>query len=331
VTDEEIDQPLGRARAWITLILLALGVALIIWMVERLGLTMTDVRSGFGRVGGWFVLILGLMLARFTLRSNAWLALTTARMPLASAVAATISGDALGNVTPLGLIASEPAKAIYLRHYAPPATTLASLAAENFFYSVSVAIYVIVASALLLGAVAVDSAVHVAGVTALGGMAMVLVAAAWLGWQKPAVASAVLSRVPIAVVGRLAGRVRAFEADAYGAVRHNGRALGTVAVSEAVFHLLSFFECWLAFYLLSGETSLAPAIIFDGFNRVVNIVFKFIPGRIGVEEGGTAVLAGAIGYAATDGFMLAVVRKVRTLVFAAIGLALWVRNSRGRA
>ena len=97
---------------------------------------------------------------------------------------------------------------------------------------------------------------------------------------------------------------------------------------ETAFHVLSLIECWLTFWLLTGVTSIVPALVYDGFNRVVNIVAKPIPGRMFVEEGGTAALARALGYDPASGFLLAVIRKIRMLVFAAIGLALWARRQR---
>src|SRR5262245_18598930 len=105
------------------------------------------------------------------------MALTPARVPLAAAVAATISGDALGNITPLGLAASEPPKALYLRRYGPPSQLLASLTAENFFYSVSVAIYIVVGGACLLEFFSLPEAVRTAGLVATLGMALVLAGA----------------------------------------------------------------------------------------------------------------------------------------------------------
>ena len=105
--------PTGRtARPALTLLLLALGVAILAWTVRQLGLDAQDIREGFTNVGAWFAAILALSGARFVLRARAWIALTGLPIPLGSAVAATISGDALGNVTPLGLVASEPAKAL---------------------------------------------------------------------------------------------------------------------------------------------------------------------------------------------------------------------------
>jgi hypothetical protein len=317
-------QPGRTRRVVLSIVLLAAGLALLAWTVRRLDLTPADIQLGFSNIGAWFGVILLLTLVRFALRARAWVVLTDLPLPLGPAVAATISGDALGNVTPLGLVASEPAKALYLRRHADPGHTLAALVAENFFYSVSVAIYVIVAAAAMVVFFDLPPAVKLAGQLSLGLMAAVLAGAAWLAWQKPTVVSAFVSSLPGRRLRALAARLQKFEQQAYGAAASSQRPLGTVAACEIGFHLLSLFECWLTFWLLAGETSFIPALVFDGFNRVVNVVAKPVPLRVGVEETGTALLAAAIGLSAYDGFMLGIVRKVRMIVWAAVGLALWM-------
>lgn len=325
-------QPRRTRRAVLSLALLAVGIAILVWTVRRLDVTPEDIRTGFANIGVWFGAILLLSLARFVLRARAWVVLTGLPLPLGPAVAATISGDALGNVTPLGLVASEPSKALYLRRHADPGHTLAALVAENFFYSVSVAIYVVVAAGAMFVFFDLPPAVRVAGQVSLATMAVVLAGAAWLAWQQPAVVSTVLSRLPGRRLPALAARVRQFEQRTYGAAASVERPLGTVAVCEVGFHILSLVECWLTFWLLAGETSFVPALVFDGFNRVVNVLFKHLPLRMGVEEGGTALLAAAIGLSAHDGFMLGIVRKVRMIVWAGVGLLMWVlRGQRGPA
>ena len=49
-------------------------------------------------------------------------------------------GDALGDITPFGLAASEPGQAFYIGRHLNRRRAFAALAAENFFYSVSVAV-----------------------------------------------------------------------------------------------------------------------------------------------------------------------------------------------
>ncbi len=176
----------GRTRrVALSTTLLAGGLALLAWTVQRLDLSTADIRLGFANIGAWFVAILVLSLLRFVLRARAWVVLTGLPLPLGSAVAATISGDALGNVTPLGLVASEPSKAWYLRRHADSRHTLAALVAENFFYSVSVALYVILAAGAMFVFFDLPPAIRLAGQISLAGMAAVLAGAAWLSWRNP--------------------------------------------------------------------------------------------------------------------------------------------------
>ena len=61
-----------------------------------------------------------------------------------------LAGDALGNLTPLGLLISEPAKVVLLARRQGATRTLAALAVENLFYTLSVALILIVAGLLAL-------------------------------------------------------------------------------------------------------------------------------------------------------------------------------------
>jgi hypothetical protein len=311
----------GR-RAALSVGFLAAGVALLVWQIRALDLTSEDLGAGFRTVGAWFLVVLALSAARFIVRSYAWGVLLDVRVPLRALFKATIAGDALGNLTPLGLVASEPTKALYLRRSVDPTIGLAALTAENVFYSISVALYIMVSAAAMLAFFPLPPAVEVAGVMALVSMAATLLVIGWFAWKRPSVLSAVVRRVPIDRVRTLADRIQRFEGHAYGAVSTSGSRLVRVALLEASFHLFSLVECWLIFWLLTGQTSLLPALVFDGVNRVVNVLFKQVPLRLGVEEVSTAMVAAAIGLAAHDGFMLALVRKARVVVWAVGGLAL---------
>ena len=132
-------QTVSSRRPSLTGTLLAIvGLALLVWQVRLVGLD--HIGDGFKAVG-WrgFLAILGLSLFRFAARSMAWITLIGRPVPLSSATAATISGDALGNLSFLSLLVSDPAKAFSVTRHAPAAEAFAALTAENFFYSVSVA------------------------------------------------------------------------------------------------------------------------------------------------------------------------------------------------
>ena len=58
------------------------------------------------------------------------------------------------------------------------------------------------------------------------------------------------------------------------------------------------------------------------------MLFKVIPFRIGVDEAGAAVVATALGIPASHGVALALVRKLRILLWNAAGLAVLARARR---
>ena len=317
-----------RRRGWITLIAAIAGLALLVWQVNRTGVD--DIARGFAAVG-WLgsagVLLVSLL--RFVARSTAWTALIPADTPPGRALAAIIAGEAVGVLTPLSLLVSEPAKAAYLGSAIPSvgiAGTLAALVAETFFFSISVAIYVMLGTAMLLYAYPVDATVRIAGLALLGGMTGVLIVAAWLAWRKPTVASAVVSRLKIRSLTELASTVRSFEHTAYRASGHTSARLGIVVSSEIAFHILSFLEMWLTLWLITGESHIAAAFILDTVGRATNVIFKVVPLQMGVLQLGSEIVAVALGLPPGTGVTVSLIRTIRVLFWAVIGLGLAVRT-----
>jgi len=306
-------------RAAAGLLLLIAGAALLVWQIRDKGAA--DILEGFRSVGAWFGVILLLSLLRFVARTRAWTSLIDTPVPAGRALAATLGGDAIGNVTPLGLLASEPAKALYLGRYVAPARALAALMAETFFYTISVAIYIVLGTASMLEFFALDDAVRMAAWIALASMGTALAAAAWLAWRQPNLLSAMLAYVPVAKLRTIIDRIRDFELQAYGSARGRGGPLAVVVACEVTFHVLSYLEAWLTLWLLTGQSLPLAALVLDTFQRVSNIVFKMIPFRLGVDQVGSEMVAIAIGLPPGIGLQMSLVRTGRVIVWAVVGLA----------
>jgi hypothetical protein len=324
----------------------ALGIGLLVWLVKKVGLH--DVAAGLKQVGPGFVVILALALVRHAVRAKAWTLLMNAseRIPLTRAMAATISGEAVGQ-TPLSVFVSEPTKALYVisgGRPGPPAGSgrldvrahgdatsslsathaFAALAAENLCYAVSVALWIVVGTIALLLAFPISHALRVACIASLAAMLATLTMALWIVWREPAVVSAMLARVP--TLGGWVAHVRDFEHAAYRFVREGRRQLGPVLLCEATFHASSVAEIYATLFLLTGSASLLTAVILDSVQRVINIIFRVVPMRVGVDEAGAALVAQAIGLGSSAGILLALVRKARVVVITAIGVVLLIRR-----
>jgi hypothetical protein len=66
--------------------------------------------------------------------------------------------------------------------------------------------------------------------------------------------------------------------------------------------------------------------VLESVNRVINVVFKFIPMRVGVDEAGTGMLTKILSLGTASGVTLAIVRKARVIIWTALGIALLVRR-----
>ena len=112
----------------------------------------TAVVNGINRVGWGLVPILALAGLRFVLRAAAWRLCMPphARLTLGQAFAAFLSGDAVGNVTPLGLLASEPTKVFLIRHRLATREAASSLAVDFVIYSMSAVTMIVVGLTVLL-------------------------------------------------------------------------------------------------------------------------------------------------------------------------------------
>jgi hypothetical protein len=319
-----------RQTTLVTLIATALGVSLLVWQVRTVGAA--EIASEIRKIGvGGLALILGASFFRLLLRAKAWLLLLDEPVPLRAGLAAVMSGDAIGNLTPLSLVASEPAKALYVRAHVAPQRALAALAAENFFYSLSVAVTVI-AGVLVMFVVfpGIPDLMRTTGLITLGIMAAVLVAALWLVWKEPALISGAMGKLPFVGTAyvKLVERVRELETSSYAVVRSQPARLAMVIACHAVFHALSFAETYITLSLLGFPGAYAFAFVLDTVQRVVNVAFRIVPLKAGVDEAASGWTTELLGYGLGLGVAMGVIRKIRVLIWAAVGLALGVRRAR---
>jgi hypothetical protein len=63
-------------------------------------------------------------------------------------------------------------------------------------------------------------------------------------------------------------------------------------------------------------------MMFESLNRVITAAFKFVPLRVGVDEAASGGFAALVGVNPVAGVAPALVRKVRSLFWMGIGLAL---------
>ena len=301
-----------------------IGVALLIFTVRRVG-GWPAVVSGITSVGWWFILVVIIGAARMGCRAGAWIAcIQDGRLQFRDAFWAVLAGDTAGNLTPLGVFASEPTKILMTRAKLSTVTSIASVAIENAFYTASVLVVLLAGTWLFLQRADVPAGLEQISELILAAIAIASVIGLWVARTRPAV----LSRLA-PLVTRLAGRadapadaIREVESRIYGVLQWPASRIVRVVAWDVLFHCLAVAEVWLVLRLLPGgdRITLVDSFLMESAGRFVTIAFKFVPYRLGIDEAGSGAVAQVLGLGPATGVTLALVRRLRIVVLNAIGL-----------
>ncbi len=320
----------SRRLAPAGLVFAAVGLALFAYFVWRAG--PWEIWENISKIGAGFLLILLISGMRFGVRALAWTLCFEAphRLGFVEAFKAYLIGDTVGNVVPLGIVVSEPTKAALVRDRVPLGHAFSAIAVENIFYMLSVALFIFCGAGALLLSFPLPRELRwssegvLAGVFVFVFVAVIAVRRQWrfLSGTLEAMAARGVGRRLLASKGE---KLVAIEERVYGFYARSRSRFLPIVLLEASFHLLGVMEAYLTIYLISDvPPTLLAAFLFESVNRVITMVFKFVPLRAGVDELGTGQLARVLAFGFTAGVTLAVVRKARMLFWMALGVALLV-------
>jgi hypothetical protein len=290
------------------------------------------------QLGAGFAVVLLISAVRPVVRAAAWTRCFEggARLRLRDALKAYVAGDALGNLTPLGIVVSEPAKAAFVRERVPIVAAISAIAVENLFYMLSVALFIFAGTAALLLSFPLNSKLQLASYATLAVVVIFVMLGYLMVRQQWRFLSGALAALQARGLARRFGgerraRLVAIEERIYGFyARHRSRFLPILSL-EACFHLAGVAEVYATLYFILDTpppfTQLAlAAFVLESVNRVINVIFKFVPMRVGVDEAGTGLFTKVLKFGTTVGVTLAIIRKARVIVWTAIGLAVLVRR-----
>jgi hypothetical protein len=317
--------PAARRITATGLLTAAVGSALFIWLVLNAGPGV--IWSGFQKIGwglAWILLLGGL---RFAVRARAWtLCLEPPhRLPFVEAFTASVCGDALGNVTPLGPIVGEPAKIACVRGRVSAAAALTALAMENVLYTLSVGAMIAAGTIALLFRVELPVALREFSEAALVLVALMFAAAAWVAWRRPAIIGSLLPAARVR--GSRIEKLRAIEQELFTFAARRRAVMVPLVALELAFHALGVAEKHLTLWLITGHApALLTSFIVETADRVITVAFKFVPFQVGVGEAGTGLVTNILGLGVWPGVTLSIVRKARMGIWSLAGTALLIRR-----
>ena len=296
----------------------AAGILLFIYTLQTAGLP--EITRQLRQIGLGFLVVLALSGVRMMVRAKAWSLCVEEgeQFSFGRALRVFIAGDAVGNITPFGPIASEGAKAMLSRRNLATSAAFSSVLLENIFYSISVAIMVMIGIlAFLLGYRQTNATLTLS--LSLATIAIVSgIAVWWLLNSQPRLLSRFLTH----------DAIRDAEDRVYRFARNRRDRVGRILLLELSFHAAAVAEIYFLLMVLIGRNGQTPerlllnAVILGTVERLITIVFKFVPLRLGVDHAGTGTAAAVLAIGPTTGVTIATVRTARNLFWAALGVML---------
>jgi hypothetical protein len=307
-------------RQWLTSISFVLGLMMLGALVYHIGVRLLwrDIRQ----TGAYIFLVVAVGGLRMFLRSLGWAAtfLRDERRPASAMFGRQVAGDALGYVSLAGPFLAEPLKAALVKDV-DFKESLGSTLLENFVYTLVALALSISGIGMLVYARTIGAAYASLFAFACACVAFVALAIflanervtlpailGWLGrrsgsrWQ--------VFRERLTIIATRIERVKLERPLALWIV------FGLAAISQG----LMLLEVALVFWPLRIPVSLASLLIIESTTKLAKSAFFFIPGRVGADEGTSTGIVALLGMSSSVGLTLAVVRRIRAVVWTAVGL-----------
>jgi glycosyltransferase 2 family protein len=311
-----------------------LGLLLFAYFVRKAGVS--EIVAGIKRLGAGFLLILAISSVRHIVRAYAWTKCFEEpyRLRFRDALAGRLMGDALGNIVPFfSMAVAEPSKAMFVRHRVPLMAGLSAIALENIFYSMSVVLFIFSGTAALMLSFPLPPALRYASIAALvitAAFLPILYLIIYKQWRFVSRTLSSMGKIGAIKIWaeKAVPRAEILEDRIYGFYVRNRRLFLPIFALELCFHLAGVLEVYTTLSFISDviAPTILAAFILESVNRVINVVFKFIPFRLGVDEGGSGLISKILGLTRPVGVTLAIIRKARDIFWTAVGVALMVRR-----
>jgi putative ABC transport system permease protein len=316
-----------RSFLWLQTLAFILGLALLIFVINRVGVQ--PLFDALLRIGFGFFVVLGLNGLRHFLRTISMRAAVPAehrRISMRHAFAARLGGEAISFLTFTGPLLGEATKVALLRKRVPLTYGVPALVVDNLIYNLSVVFFVLTGAIVMLVRYPLPPQVNIVllAIAGVAGLGIVIAAIAakrrvmLLTWIVDRLAQLRLS--PKVILKRR-DHIYHIESKVYDFYKHHPGAFFLMVLCNLLAHATSVIEVYLALHMLGFRPQWAQAYIIESLTKVINFAFAFVPGTIGVYEGGTEViLQKGLGFTPAAGLALALVRKAAIVAWTSAGL-----------
>ncbi|MGE0882832.1 MAG: lysylphosphatidylglycerol synthase domain-containing protein [Blastocatellales bacterium] len=305
------------------------GTVLFVYIIHHIG--WREIADRIRAIGWGFPLLLGVSASRPAGRAWAWFRCfepKTRSFGFWPVMRARLAADSMGVVTSAGPFVAEPSRVLFFGGRVPVRQASAAAAVELLSYTVSCALLLLGGMATLLFGFAVGDSLKTLLIVAIISTILLLVLMGVIFSLKFVVVEHICEVIKRLIphkgfhrqLDKELHQLLELEEYVFDFFRQHPADFIWVMLGEALFHLGGVAEVFLTLNLTGFEPTLTSAFILEALNRLINMLFAFVPAKVGVDEAGSAWLAATIGLSTAAGVTLALYRKLRLLCWTGIGL-----------
>ena len=310
----------------IRLVFLAAGVVVLGGLLWHIGpFRIWETVEGVGPVA--FCMILVPFLVVYLLDTYGWsltLGLWAKRVGFVRLFMVRMAGEAINATTPTAMLGGEPMKAYLLTRYEVPMVEgLASVVTAKTIMTLAQILYMVLglsATLWLVGGTQYNVLVAFVSLGLLGFGVFLFLVVQRYGIGRGLLTVADTCRIRSQRLD--AYRPRLLELDRTIRIFY-GQRRRTFFLSMGVHFaawLTELFEVYAILYFLGVEVGWLSSLSIAAMTALIKGSVSFVPGGLGVQEGGYLVFLMALGYGEVTGLTFAVIRRIREILWILIGL-----------
>lgn len=305
------------------------GVVLLVVLIHELGGAAVVANL---RLIGWGIVPIVLQeLVSYAANTLGWLAAfprPRPPIPLHQLCAARMAGDAVNYVTPTATLGGEFVRTRFLRGRAPNTALVASVAVAKLAQTVGQITFVVLGLIIVLDDTPLPATIRhgmLAGLTAFSALVIGLVVLQRRGMFAPLLR--LVERVGLPKrAPEVMRRIQYLDAEI---ARFHSNANGAFFLSCAGFlagWTMGVVEMYLILWFLGVPVTVHRALTIEVLSVAIDGMLFFVPLKAGTQEGGKVLIFTLLGLDPAKGLAAGIVRRIRELTWASVGLAILSRH-----
>lgn len=280
----------------------------------------------------WIFLISLLWLVAYTLAWETFLKPLATRVHFFQLLKIKIVGEAVNNITPISWGGGDPARIYMLKEHLPLTEGTASVIVDRLVNNMALALFVLIGVIITLIRFSLPPT-FLAGLLIC--LAIILAASVFMYVRShEGIFEFILDllkklRLKKQFSDKTLKHAREIDTLISDFYKNNRRGFALAFTLHFFGKFCGVIEIYYAAQFIHHPLSWGDSYLIASMTIIVNMVFVFVPGSLGVMEGAFAGIFGLLNLNPAVGTSIQIIRRTRTLFWTGIGMALMGKKKRG--